>query len=86
MQQLNPAELLPVFTSQPHDTLHVIPPFSVFLRQQLVPSETERHAVRTDDEVKVDAEDGRQPQRHQTEALQSPSYVLNSDWRELRME
>lgn len=60
--------------------MHVAPP-SFSLRQRL-PSETERHAVRTDDEVEMDAEDGHEPQRHQAETLQSPSHVLNSDWRE----
>lgn len=35
----------------------------------------------------MDAEDGREPQRHQAEALQSPSYVLNweTDWRILKL-
>lgn len=58
--------------------MHAAPPISLSLRQQLPQSETERHAVRTEDEVKMDAEDGNEPQRHQAEALQSPSHVLNS--------
>lgn len=52
-------------------------PVSLSLRQRFLLSETERHAVRTDDEVKVDAEDGHEPQLHQAEALQSPSDVLD---------
>lgn len=40
------------------------------------PSEAAGHAVRPDDEVKVDVEDGREQQRHQAEALQSPGHVL----------
>lgn len=55
----------------------MLPLPSLSLRQRLL-SETERHAVRTDDEVEMDAEDGHEPQRHQAEALQSPSHVLNS--------
>lgn len=57
---------------------------SLSFRQQLLPSETERHAIRTDDEVKMDAEDGNEPQRHQAKALQGPSYVLNWDRTEMR--
>lgn len=60
--------------------MHMLPLPFLSLREQLL-SETERHAVRTDDEVKVDAKDGHEPQRHQAEALQSPSHVLNSSWR-----
>lgn len=43
-----------------------------------LPAEAAGHAVRPDDEVQVDAEDGDEPQHHQTEALQGPSYVLAS--------
>lgn len=63
--------------------MHVaLSPPLLSLRQQL-PSETKRHAVRTDDEVKMEAEDRHEPQHHQAEALQSPSHVLNSDRREM---
>ena len=54
-----------------------LPPFSLSLRQRLVPSEPERHEVRTDDEVEMDAEDGHEPQLLQAEALQNPNHVLN---------
>lgn len=43
-----------------------------------LPAEAAGHAVRPDDEVQVDAEDGDEPQHHQTEALQGPSHVLAS--------
>lgn len=45
-------------------------------RRRRLPAEAEGHAVRPDDEVQVDAEDGDEPQHHQTETLQSPSHVL----------
>lgn len=41
-----------------------------------LPAEAAGHAVRSDDEVQVDAEDGDEPQQHETETLQSPSHVL----------
>lgn len=65
-------------TNQHYDTLYARCPSSLSPRQQL-PSETEGHAVRTDDEVKMDAEDGHESQRHQAEVLQSPSHVLRPD-------
>lgn len=43
-----------------------------------LPAEAAGYAVRPDDEVQVDAEDGDEPQCHQTEALQGPSHVLAS--------
>lgn len=45
-------------------------------RRQWLPAEAAGHAVRSDDEVQVDAEDGNEPQQHQTETLQSSSHVL----------
>lgn len=50
-------------------------PCSVSGRRRL-PAEAAGHAVRSDDEVQVDAEDGDEPQQHQTETLQSSSHVL----------
>lgn len=47
-------------------------------RRRWLPAEAAGHAVRPDDEVQVDAEDGDEPQHHQTEALQGPSHFLAS--------
>lgn len=58
--------------------IHNVHLFCLCLRQRPRPTEPERHAVCADDEVKMDAEDGHEPQRLQAEALQSPSDVLNS--------
>lgn len=44
--------------------------------RQRIPAEAAGHAVRPDDEVQVDAEDGDEPQQHQAETLQSTSHVL----------
>lgn len=40
------------------------------------PAEAEGHAVRPDDEVKMEAEDGGEAQQHQAETLQSTGHVL----------
>lgn len=42
------------------------------------PAEASGHAVRPDDEVKMEAEDGDEAQQHQAEALQDAGHVLIS--------
>lgn len=49
---------------------------SVCPSRRLSPAETEGHAVRPEDEIPLDAEDGDEQQHHQAEALQSSGYVL----------
>lgn len=45
------------------------------------PAEASGHAVRPDDEVKMEAKDGHEAQHHQAEALQDAGHVLISDHR-----
>lgn len=46
------------------------------------PAEPAGHAVRPDDEVKMEAEDGDEAQHHQAETLQSTGHLLIPDHRE----
>lgn len=46
------------------------------------PTEPAGHAVRPDDEVKMEAEDGDEAQHHQAETLQGTGHVLIPDHRE----
>lgn len=50
------------------------------------PAETPRYAVRPDDEVKMEAEDGDEAQHHQAETLQNAGHVLISDQRDPDVE
>jgi len=54
------------------------------LSLRLLLSETKRHAVRAEDEVQVDDEDGHEPQLHLATPLQSPGHVLSWDRRRRR--
>lgn len=50
------------------------------------PAETSGHAVRPDDEVKMEAEDGDEAQQHQAETLQNAGHVLIGDQRDPHAE